>query len=92
MHSDSAFFKKELFESPPLTNEELIKYSLCYNGSYRSHTGKVQNAVTYIRFDLAFSVQQLAEYNNAPTAVAFEAIGRHYHYLAGDIICPLTYP
>ena len=34
----------------------------------------------------------MAEYNNSPTAVAFEGIGRHYRYLAGDVIRPLTYP
>ena len=44
------------------------------------------------RFDVGFSVQRLAEYNNSPTAVAFKAVSRHYRYLAGDIIRPLTYP
>ena len=91
MRSDSAF-EKELFESPALTNDELVHHALEYKGSYRYHTGKFQFAVTWTRFDLGFSVQRLAEYNNTPTSVAFEAIARHYRYLAGDIIRPLTYP
>ena len=91
MRSDSAY-EKELFESPPLVGNELVQSAIEYKGSYRYHTGKFQYAVTYTRFDLGFSLQRLAEYNNAPTAASFEGIGRHYRYLASDVIRPLTYP
>ena len=91
IRSDSAF-ERELFESAPLSDEELKEYSLQYQGSYRYHTGKLQYAVTYTQFDLGFSLQRLAEYNNQPTAVAFECISHHYHYLSGDVIHPLAYP
>ena len=91
MRSDSAF-ERELFESPPLSDSELKEYSLNYKGSFRYHTGKFQYAVTFTRFDIGFFLQRLAEYNNQPTAVAFEGIGRQYRYIAGDVIRPLTYP
>ena len=53
MHSDSAF-ERELLELMPLTDEELKEYSLKYKGIYCYHTGKLQYAVTYTRFDLGF--------------------------------------
>ena len=87
MRSDSQF-ERELFKAVPLTPEELKEHVLTYKGSYRYHTGKFQYDITYTCFDLSFSIQCLAKYNNAPTSVAFEAIGHHYCYLAGDVICP----
>ena len=91
MRSDSQF-ERELFESQPLPPDKLREHALQYNGSFRYHTGKFQFAVTWTRFDMGFSLQRLAEYNNAPTSLAFEAIGRHYRYIAGDVIRPLVYP
>jgi hypothetical protein len=91
MRSDNDF-EKELFESPPLSDDELKEFSIKYRGSYRYHTGKFMHASVQTRFDIAFATQRLSEYNSAPTKSAFEGIGRVYRYLAQDVIRPLCYP
>ena len=58
----------------------------------QSKLGILQHAASQTRFDIIFSTQRLAEFNNAPTSMAFECIDRHYRYLAKDVIQPLVYP
>ena len=48
--------------------------------------------MTVTRFDIAFAVQRLAEYNSSPTSVAFQSIGRVAPYLASDVLRPLMFP
>ena len=85
-------YNQELYESTPLSDSELLEASLKYRGSYRHHIGSILFAAIATRFDLAFAIQRLSEYNSAPTDVSFQAITRVYRYLAGDVLRPLMYP
>ena len=90
MRSDGEL-ERELFESPPLSDDDLKEMVLQYKGSYRHHTGKLQFAVS-TRFDIQFAIQRLSEYNCSPTKAAFENIDRIYKYLAQDLLRPLVFP
>ena len=85
-------YETEIFESTPLTPSELKEYALLYKGTYRYHTGTFGHASNITRWDIKYAVQRLAEYNNAPTDLAFKGIARLYRYLAGDPHRPLTFP
>lgn len=85
-------YEKDLFESKPLSPIELKEYSLKYGGGYRYHTGKFNFASCQTRGDITYATQRLSEYNNAPTAVAFQGVGHMYRYIAGDILRPLFFP
>ena len=85
-------YERELFEAQPLSDHELVEYALTYNGTYRYHTGTLGFAANMTRWDIKYSVQRLAEFNNYPTALAFQSLARIYRYLAGDPHRPLTYP
>ena len=84
--------EREIFEAIELDDKELLSYALEYNGSYRYHTGSLGFASNLTRWDIKFAVQRLAEFNNAPTAIAFKSTGRIYKYLAGDPLRPLVFP
>ena len=45
-----------------------------------------------MRFDITYAVQRLAEYSAKPMLIAFEGVIHILHYLAGDMLRPLTYP
>jgi len=82
----------ELYEAIPLTPELLKQCCIEYKGSYRFWTGKLNFLSSHTRYDIAFPVQRLSEYNNAPTLIAFQSIVRLLRYLAGDILRPIMYP
>ena len=90
MRSDGEY-EKELYESTPLSKEELVEYAIQYKGGFRSHIGKFQFGVI-TRFDFQFAVQRLSEFSVAPTKVAFESIDRIYRYVAQDILRPIVFP
>ena len=83
MRYDNAL-EREIFESQPLHDKELLSYAIEYHGSYHYHTGSLGFAANLTRWDIKFAVQRLAEFNHAPTALAFKSIGCIYKYLAGD--------
>ena len=85
-------FERDLRDSLPIQGDQLVKASMQYKGPYRFWTGKLLFLAVQTRFDIGFSVQRLSEYNNAPTIVAFEGIVHILRYLAGDVLCPITYP
>ena len=85
-------YERDLFESKPLSPDELKEYSIKYGGGYRYHTGKFNFASCQTRGDISYPTQRLSEYNNAPTTVAFQGIGHMYRYIAGDLLRPLFFP
>ena len=85
-------FEKELRDSLPIQANEMQKIIIKYKGPYRFWIGKLLYLAVQTRFEIAFSVQSLSEYNNSPTEKAFEAIVHLLRYLAGDILRPLMYP
>lgn len=85
-------YELDLYNSPPLSDEELREYSIKYKGGFRHHTGKFNHAVCGTRGDMKYALQRLSEYNNKPTAAAFEGISHLYRYIAGDLLRPLFFP
>ena len=70
-------YDHELFEAQPLSaSHELFDYALNYNGTYCYHTGTLGFTANLTIWDIKYSVQYLAEYNNYPTAIAFQSIAR----------------
>ena len=90
MRYDSKF-ERELTLADPLSADELKAVSIEMNGSYRYHTGSWMFA-TQTRYDLLFPTQRLSKFNTAPNRIAFDAIKRIYHYVAGKPHVPITYP
>jgi hypothetical protein len=91
MRSDSEL-EKELFDSTPLSRQELLEHCITYKGSYRYWTGKLQFAACQTRFDIMFATQRCAEYNNSPSTLSFKLIVRILRYLAKDVLRPLMFP
>jgi hypothetical protein len=84
--------EKELHDAFPLSSTELTNYSLNHKGGYRFWTGKLQFASCQTCFDTLYATQRCTEYNNAPTAIAFQMIGRILRYYAKDVLRPLMFP
>ena len=91
MHYDNTY-ENELYDSFPLSPDELSKAAVKYKGAYRFWIGKFMFLSTQTRFEIGFAVQRLSEYNNNPTLIGFESIVRILRYLAGDVLRPLVYP
>ena len=85
-------FEKELQDSLPIQNDDIQQIVIKYKGPYCFWIGKLLHLAVQTRFEIAFSVQRLSEYNNSSTEKAFEAIVHLLQYLAGNILCPIMYP
>jgi hypothetical protein len=85
-------WERELYHSLPLDASAYKRACVQYKGSFRFWTGKFMFLCTQTRSDIIFATQRLSEYNNAPTSAAFEGIVRILHYLAGDLLRPITFP
>ena len=81
-----------MYDALPLLSKGLKEATIKFKGPYRFWIGKLMFLSVQTCFDIGFSVQRLSEYNVNPTWKAFEAMVPLLHYLAGDVISPLTFP
>jgi hypothetical protein len=84
--------EQDFHSALPLSPNELQEYTITHKGSYCFWTGKLMFLSCITCFDLLFAVQRLSEFNNNPTAPAFNELVRVLWYLASDVICPLMFP
>ena len=91
LRSDNEY-ERELYDIPLMNDSEFEQACVKHRGTFRHHTGKLLYAGVMTRFDIAFAVQRMAEFNVRPNAPAWEGIHRIMRYLAGDVLRPLFFP
>jgi hypothetical protein len=84
--------EQDFHDALPLTQAELKEYAIKHRGSYRFWIGKAMFAACITRYDILYATQRLSEFNNHPTAVAYQEFVRILRYLAKDVIRPLMFP
>jgi hypothetical protein len=84
--------EKDFYDAIPLSQDELKEYAVKHRGSYRFWIGKAMFAGCLTRYDILYATQRLSEFNNHPTAVAYQEFVRILRYLAKDVIRPLMFP
>jgi hypothetical protein len=84
--------ERAFHDALPLTSAELQEYAIKHRGAYRFWIGKAMFAACLTRYDILYATQRLSEFNNQPTAIAYQEFVRILRYLAKDVIRPLMFP
>ena len=85
-------FEIELFESLPLSENDLTKIEERYNGTYCFYIGAIQHVANYSRPDLEYAIMRLSGYNANPTLACFKALHQLLCYLHHHPHIPTMFP
>ena len=84
-------FEYELYQSLPMTPEELEEAEKKYKGKYNKWTGALQHISVWSREDISHSVMRLSGYNAAPTLACWKALDHLMRYLYHKSRVPIMF-
>ena len=85
-------FEYDLSQSPPLTDDDLLKYESRYHGAFNHSIGKLLHIQQWTRFDINYAVTRLASFTRNPNKYAFIALEHLMQYIHSHVHEPIFYP